>query len=249
MPQSTATVSFILRDFWRFLKKPNHSQPPQEFSLSPTLKLFLAIFIVRSLGVILEMKGIQPLILSFTGHELEKQEHFAEGLADMLVGPLLSAPVFEELAYRLGLRFSPLRTAVSVGLIVFYWLPYGGTYATNIAKVLDDPGFYLMAGVALVTGLTAYALFKIPFFEQSIQDWWQRNFGWVYYVSSLLFGLMHIFNVRDVTATVVSLSFFITFQQIVFGFFNGYVRMRYGFGQAVVQHALFNLVAVLIRLG
>jgi len=249
MPEKQPTLKRILRDFWRFLLKPTYEDQACDFSIRLALQLFLALFIIRSVGIILEIKAFQPLVLHFTGEVLQKQEQVSGSLAAFLIGSLLSAPVFEELAYRWGLWFSPLRVAVSLGLIAFYWLPYGGSYSTTIVEVLDDPGFYLMVGIALVVGFTIYALLRISFFEQTIRYWWTQRFGWVFYTSSLLFGLMHIFNVREVTATVVSLAFFITFQQITMGLFNGYVRMRYGFGQAILQHALFNLVFVLIHIG
>jgi membrane protease YdiL (CAAX protease family) len=102
--------------------------------------------------------------------------------------------------------------------------------------------------MGLVVGLTSFALFQVDYFEHRVGQWWERNFGLVFYVSALLFGLMHIFNVREITPTVVSLAFFITFQQILLGLFNGYVRMKYGFAQAVAQHALYNLVPVVIQL-
>lgn len=249
MPETQPTLKFILRDFWRFLLKPTYEDQAYDFSIRLALQLFLALFITRFVGILIELNAFQPLVLHFTGEALQKQEKVSGGLADFLIGSLFSAPVFEELAYRWGLRFSPLRVAVSLGLLAFYWLPYGGSYSTTIVKVLDEPGFYLVVGMALIVGLTAYALLRISVFEKNIRHWWVRNFGWVFYTSSLLFGLMHIFNVREVTATVVSLAFFITFQQITMGLFNGYVRMRYGFGQAIVQHSLFNLVFVLIHLG
>lgn len=249
MPETKPTLKFILRDFWRFLLKPICEDQRYDFSIRLALQLFLVLFIIRSVSIILELNAFRPLILHFTGETLQKQEQVGGGLADFLIGSLLSAPLFEELAYRWGLRFSPLRVAVSLGLLAFYWLPYGGSYSTNILEVLDEPGFYLMVSMGLTVGLTVYALLRISFFEQTLRHWWEQHFGWVFYASSLLFGLMHIFNVREVTATVVSLAFFITFQQITMGLFNGYVRMRYGFGQAVVQHSLFNLVFVLIHLG
>jgi len=242
------TIQLILRDFWEFLKKPSYFVSTPTFSLSLTFKLFIGFFIIRILGIILEIKGIHPLVLYITGHELQKQQQPDYGVVNLLVGALLSAPLFEETAYRWGLRFSSVRTAVSLGLIAFYWLPYGGTYSTTITRVWSSPGFYLMVGMGLVVGLTSFALLRIPYFEQRVGTWWKRNFGAVFYVSSLLFGLMHIFNVREINPTVISLAFFITFQQILLGLFNGYVRMKFGFTQAIVQHALFNLVPVLIQL-
>ncbi len=248
MEQSATTIRFILRDFLGFLKKPTYQEGSRDFPLRIAFTLFLGFFIIRFLGIVLEINGLRPFIMHFTGQELQKQEHSDFGLIDLLVGSLVTAPLFEEIAYRWGLRFSPVRTAVSLGLIVFYWLPYGGTYSTTIMRVLVEPGFYLMVGMSLVAGLTIFALLRIPYFEQKVGHWWRRNFGWVFYVSSLLFGLMHIFNVREISPTIVSLAPFITFQQILLGLFNGYVRMKYGFVQAVLQHALFNLVPVLIQI-
>lgn len=240
---------FILHDFWEFLKSPTYLTQQRDFSLWMAFKLFISFFVIRFLGIMLEIKGFQPLVLHFTGEEIQKQVHPDLGVVHLLVGSLVSAPLFEELAYRWGLRFSPVRTAVSLGLIVFYWLPYGGTYSTgSVMKVIGEPGFYLMLGLGVVVGLTAFSLFRMAYFEQRVGHWWERHFGLIFYLSALLFGLMHIFNVSSLSLTVVTLAPLITSQQILLGLFNGYVRMKYGFVQAIVQHALFNLVPVLIQL-
>lgn len=249
MQEKLPTLKFLLQDFWGFLKKPVHQEPSHAFSLPLAIKLFLGFFIIRFVGIILEINGFNPLVLYIIGHDIQKQEHPDLGIMHLVVGALLSAPLFEELAYRWGLQFSPVRTAVSLGLIAFYWLPYGGTYSPDsLLNVIGEPGFYLMLGMGLVVGGTAFAFFHMDYFEDKVGQWWKRNFGVVFYISALLFGLMHIFNVREITPTVVSLAFFITFQQTLLGFFNGYVRMKYGFAQAVVQHALYNLVPVVIQL-
>lgn len=249
MNQIPTSQKFILPDFWAFLKNPTYLSQQRFFSLSLTFKLFISFFVIRFLGIMLEIKGLHPLVFYFTGQEIQKQQHPDLGIMSLLVGSLVSAPLFEEIAYRWGLRFSPVRTAVSLGLIVFYWLPYGGTYSTaSLMRVISEPGFYLMLGMGLVVGLTAFVLFRMDYFKDKAGRWWQRNFGPVFYWSALLFGLMHIFNVSDLTLTVVTLAPLITLQQILLGLFNGYVRMKYGFAQAIVQHALFNLVPVLIQL-
>jgi uncharacterized protein len=249
MNETPTQKEFILHDFWAFLKTPAYLTCQRDFSISLAFKLFISFFVIRFLGIILEIKGFHPLVSFFTGQEIQKQQHLDLGIVNLLVGSLISAPLFEELAYRWGLRFSPARTAVSLGLTAFYWLPYGGTYSTgSLREVIGEPGFYIMVGMGLVVGFTAFSLLRMDYFEHQVAQWWRRNFGWIFYGSSLLFGLMHIFNVQKITPTVVSLAFFITFQQILLGLFNGYVRMRYGFIQAVVQHALFNLVPVVIQL-
>lgn len=249
MNETPTSKELILHDFWAFLKKPTYLTQQRNFSLSLAFKLFISFFVIRLLGILLEIKGFHPLVFYLTGQEVQRQQHPDLGLTSLLVGSLVSAPLFEEVAYRWGLRFNPVRTAVSLGMIVFYWLPYGGTYSTDsLLRVISEPGFYLMLGMGLAVGLTAFALFRMDYFEHRVGRWWERNFGLVFYSSALLFGLMHIFNVSDLNLMVVTLAPLITIQQILLGLFNGYVRMKYGFVQAIVQHALFNLVPVLIQL-
>ncbi len=244
-------IRFIFQDFFAFLKKPHTKPYSGHFSPGDTIRLSLllaaCLLVIRLVGIIIEVNGFRPLVLYFSGHELARQQ-IDSSIASLLLGALVMAPLLEEAAYRWGLRFGPVRTSVSLGLIVFYWLPYGGTYSTTILRVLDQPGFYLMVAMALVTGLTTYAILSISYLKERIGRAWERNFRVVFYTSALLFGLMHIFNVRDMSWTIVTLAPLITFQQIVLGLFNGYVRMRYGIWQAVVQHALFNVLPVAIQL-
>lgn len=239
------SIRSILIDFVGFLKQPDHRIEERSASFLVSCTLFLSFSLIRFAGILLEVNGFRPLVLYYTGQELARQQTIT-GLSALVIGALVMAPLMEETAYRWGLRFSPVRTAVSLGLIAFYWLPYGGTYSGNL-NALTEPGFYLMLGMALVVGLTVYSLLRIPAIEARVQAAWERHFGWVFYGSVLLFGLMHIFNVREITWIVIGLAPFITFQQIVLGLFNGYVRMRFGLGQAIIQHALFNAIPVIIQ--
>lgn len=237
---------FILKDFLAFLRNPTYSLSDVPVRLRVVLALFVALTFFRIAAIATDVWLIRPLAKVLSQQELARQTVYSTSMLELVVGSLVMAPLVEELAYRWGLHFSPTRTALSLGLIVFYWLPFGGTYSTNILAVLDQPGFYLMISMAAVAGLTVFALLRIPLLEASFRRYWQQRFGPVFYLSSLLFGLMHIFNVAELTWSVWLLAPFITVQQIVFGLFNGYVRMRFGFVHAVLQHALFNLIPLLL---
>ena len=239
-------ILHTLRDFFRFLRVPTPEFRQVPLTLRTVLLLFVAISVLRLGSVLLDAGVLRPLVRALLGQELARQT-FPAQWPELLVGALLVAPWLEELAYRWGLRFSAERVGWSVGLVVFYWLPLGGTYFTNLRRVLDQPGFYLMVLVALAAGLTTYALLRVPLLAASFQRRWERYFGVLFYGSALLFGLMHLFNVRELSATTWLLAPLITIQQLVFGLANGYVRVRYGFGQAVVQHMLFNLVPILLH--
>ncbi|GAB3179136.1 CPBP family glutamic-type intramembrane protease [Telluribacter humicola] len=239
-------LGFILKDFLHFLRHPTYLLSEVPVRVRVVFGLFLILSIFRIAAIVADVWLIRPLAKVLSDQELARQTVYSTSFVELVVGSLVMAPLVEELAYRWGLRFSPARTAVSVGLIVFYWLPFGGTYSTNILNVLDQPGFYLMVTMAAVAGLTMFALLSVPLLEASVSRRWHRYFGSIFYITSLLFGLMHIFNVADLTLSVWLLAPFITVQQIVFGLFNGYVRMRFGFVHAVLQHALFNLIPLML---
>ncbi|WP_247233489.1 type II CAAX prenyl endopeptidase Rce1 family protein [Telluribacter sp. SYSU D00476] len=237
---------FIVKDFLHFLRNPTYSLADVPVRLRVVLGLFVALTIFRAAAIVADVWLIRPIAKLLSHQDLARQTVYSTSLLELVVGSLVMAPLVEELAYRWGLHYSPARIALSLGLIVFYWLPFGGTYSTNIIQVLNQPGFYLMVVMAAVAGLTAFALLSVPLLEASFRRRWQQQFGLIFYLSSLLFGLMHIFNVAELTWSVWLLAPFITVQQIVFGLFNGYVRMRFGFMHAVVQHALFNLIPLLL---
>jgi hypothetical protein len=239
-------VGILLKDFLKFLLKPGYSLREVPLRLRAVAGLFLVLSLLRLGTVIADAWLIRPLAQLLTQQDLARQTVYSTEFLEIILGSLFMAPLIEELAYRWGLRFSPVRTAVSLGLVVFYWLPFGGTYSTNILQVLNQPGFYLMVIMASVAGLTVYALLKVPLLAITFRHRWEQYFGTIFYVSSLLFGFMHIFNVKELTGSVILLAPFITIQQVVFGLFNGYVRVRFGFLHAVLQHALFNLVALLL---
>jgi uncharacterized protein len=179
-------IRFVLRDFFHFLSKPGGMLPgvPGIFSSRVAVILFLSLSVIRFTGIFVEVAGLRPLVMYFTGQELARQQ-VSSSTVGLFIGALVMAPLLEETAYRWGLRFNPLRTSVSMGLVSFYWLPYGGTYSTTIVDVLNKPGFYLMVATALVTFLTTYALLSVPFLRQQVEHKWKRNFGWIFYASVL----------------------------------------------------------------
>jgi uncharacterized protein len=238
----------FLPAFLKFLRHPRPAFRQVPLSLRVVAGLFVSLSLLRLGTLLADVWLLRPLIRLLTNHDLARQVLFSNDSREIFLGAVVVAPLLEELAYRWGLRYSPRRTAVYIALVVFYWLPLGGTYATNLLSVLRQPGFYLMVGAAAATGLTVYALLKVPLLEVPFRRGWRRHFGGIYYASSLLFAFMHIFNVKELTPEVVLLVPLVTIQQVVFGFFNGFVRVRFGFWHAVIQHALFNLVPLLLIL-
>lgn len=69
-------------------------------------------------------------------------------------------------------------------------------------------------------------------------------FKWIYYVSAVLFGWIHMVTYAFDSSHYLFIPF-ITLTQTFAGFLLGYVRMIYGFWYGVLLHAVHNALAFL----
>lgn len=69
------------------------------------------------------------------------------------------------------------------------------------------------------------------------------NFKWFYYLSALIFGLVHIFNFEN-WRLILPFFWIVTSAQIFLGLVCGYIRVTYGLRYAILLHALYNLVLI-----
>jgi hypothetical protein len=98
--------------------------------------------------------------------------------------------------------------------------------------------FFLMV---IIAPFTEEFIFRGPlvFFKRS------SFFKWAYYISCLLFGLVHIGNF-DNANDILWLAPFLVAPQIVMGFFLGYLRVRLGLHYAILMHMAHNGILFLI---
>ena len=88
-----------------------------------------------------------------------------------------------------------------------------------------------------------------PLIEEGMFRFWLgyfRNwnyFKWLYYISALLFGGIHIFNYQFNNSHYFFIPF-ITMSQTFGGLMLGYIRIIYGFWYGVLLHALFNSLVI-----
>jgi membrane protease YdiL (CAAX protease family) len=124
-------------------------------------------------------------------------------------------------------------------------------YPVEIAEKLG--WFDELKEVDLKMSLTAKLFSMIifaPLVEEGMFRFWlgsYRNksyFVFLYYISSLLFGYVHIFNYHLNDSHYFFIPFIIM-TQIFGGFTLGYIRIIYGFWYGVLLHALFNVLGVI----
>ncbi len=80
-----------------------------------------------------------------------------------------------------------------------------------------------------------------------ILNFWNKNFGYIFYLSALGFALIHITNF-DSGSTIPYLFPILVLPQFITGLFTGYLRVRYNFMTGYLLHALHNAVFITIAL-
>lgn len=157
-----------------------------------------------------------------------------------IVQACLLAPIYEELIFRLSLRFKPGYLLTSLTLFVFL---IG-------KKHIGLPISIIFSILVLVVGF--YSLFKYKKVNLSVRlaEFWQNHYTLIFYSSVLIFGLMHIFNYTDLSWKQYLIAPLIVLPQIIMGLFFGYVRLKYdkGIYVSILMHSFNNIVSTLIRL-
>ncbi|MFT3995239.1 MAG: CPBP family glutamic-type intramembrane protease [Dysgonomonas sp.] len=151
----------------------------------------------------------------------------------------LLAPIYEELIFRLSLRFKPIYLLISITL-----------FTLLILKRQIGLPFGLIAS-SLVLLIGSYLLFvdKRLGICNKLGVFWQNHYSIVFYSSVLIFGLLHIFNYQNLTWKHYLLSPLIVLPQIIMGLFWGYIRLKYDKGLyiSILMHLFNNITSTAIR--
>ena len=76
---------------------------------------------------------------------------------------------------------------------------------------------------------------------------WDKFYGWVFYLMTMAFGLMHIMNFEP-SLNIYLLAPILVAPQILIGINLGYLRVRFGLIWSILFHAFYNGVLMSIAL-
>lgn len=187
------------------------------------IAIVLTIDIAMTLSLLaletgLEANGYKPPTL--LDHEFS--------LPSELFLTLIAAPVLEEAlfrgwltGYRRDVRFAVFAI---VSLILVYQFREIGLGLVNLIALI----------FLIVIAVDWYAKRKI---SDDIVPYFRRNFHWIVWGSSLLFGMSHLGNYSDAT---FGLDWLYISSQALGGVLLAYTRLRVGLWAAIVHHASFN---------
>ncbi len=197
------------------------------------LKLVLLIPVVLFFAFVYDPKNVQSISMS---------ERFSP-LVLLLVGGII-LPFFEELTFRLSLRFKPIYFVVSSTVLTYYLLTKF-VFFTKISAV--DDSFMTRVGLAMIVGLALLPLVNIKLIKDKLTRFWSSNFRAIYYLSCLFFAWGHITK-YELNLTNVLLLPILTLPQLTSALMYGYLRISFGFKYPLLFHMFTNLLALSLSL-
>lgn len=131
-----------------------------------------------------------------------------------------------------------------IGIIIL-WYPVKIAQSINLFNKLEEGNLNINYITTVISAIIVAPLIEEPIFRLSLGYYREtKYFKFLFYLSSFLFGFVHIFTYKFDTSHYLFIPF-ITASQISSGFMFGYIRIIYGFWYGVLQHSLFNLLGII----
>lgn len=223
----------LIKDLFKFIKSPHNN-----FSVEKTvknkiydtvglffIKVVFSITIASLLAFIYEPENLTSTSMT---------ERFSPLLLLVVGGILL--PLFEEITFRLSLKFSPIYLALTSGTFTYYVL----TKAVFKSRLsLIDETFLYRVVIAMIIMLIMYIVFSNKNIRQILKQYWKNNFKLIYYMSCVSFAWLHIFNFELNLINLLMLPI-LTLPQLFSAFIAGYTRIAFGFQYPLLLHICTN---------
>ncbi|MDD5626663.1 MAG: CPBP family glutamic-type intramembrane protease [Patescibacteria group bacterium] len=242
----------LLASFLHFIIHPSYQirliQKKTRAKFWDVFKLWsFAILIAMVLGIVI------TVLLNLAGYD-EKNHLLTQFILERKIFLLFLfaafwAPLAEEMTFRLGLRYSPYKLGFSLVFLLMLVCDY---LFSRVFKLLPPWVFDLTSwrglvfyfSFILIVGFLLSSVLK-KFVKQSrAEKFYARNFQWIYYGSSLIFASLHIFNYTKLSQIWFLIPLLVT-PQFFLGLVLGFVRIRYGFSWAVLNHFIHNALSLL----
>lgn len=229
----------LLIDLFHFIVKPYSESLINKTTKEKTyetiglffIKILFSLTIASLLQFVYEPENIASISMS---------ERFGPFMLLLIGGFIL--PLFEEVTFRLSLKFKPIYFALSSGTFMYYIF----TKAIFKSKLsLVDDTFIYRVIIALVSMLLIYAFVRREKVKIVLDCFWKNNFRYIYYGSCISFAWLHIFNF-ELNITNLLLLPILTLPQFFSSTIAGYTRIAFGFRYPLAIHMATNFIFTLL---
>lgn len=223
-----------LSAFWYFLKKPKLLKLSKDNKSLQRDLLWLLLLDLIFAGIIM---GIYYILVHFKiiDEYVEKIDILKKFglLVALLIGCIL-APLLEESLFRWHLRGKYLPI-----YFICFTLAMISDYFIN-SNFLKLPIYIIFFFISLI--LRGY--FKRMDIRRRI-IFQRQSFGYLFYYSAIIFGLIHLTNIKNLTLSDPAFIIFVI-SQFFDGLSMGYLRIKYGLIYSILFHSLINFIMILL---
>ncbi|HOX76064.1 MAG TPA: hypothetical protein PLB27_15185, partial [Bacteroidales bacterium] len=204
----------IYLKLWNFLKSPS-GDIPDNATFSRKLRSFLMLFFLELLLTIILILIFKALheagILPTNVQKVLFLKSTRSGWKFLLLFVLI-APVSEEIIFRLNLR-------IKEKYLIFNILIFIIGLSMILINIYRAKWFRILV---LASGLVVliFSFFMRSIIAPSLLNFWHKRFKWIFYVTAVIFGLVHIFN-YNLDKTGYFLPVILVFPQFMMGLFFG----------------------------
>jgi len=222
----------MLKDLFSFLVHPRINDQTISLDLNQSVMLVMKMIILYLGLAILTSLLFLPILRNL---DLLPERSLILSKIPISFKIVFFVPVFEEIIFRLSLRFSKYNLFLSLATLHFTLFYH--TYSLLVLSVITFT-------IALIPNLR---MIPETFFSK-LELIWTKYFPFVFYSLAISFGLVHLSNFANLRLVHYLLFPLIVGNQILMGLIFGYVRVTFknGFIYGVLLHFLINLPLIWI---
>jgi hypothetical protein len=234
-----------IRQIIAFLRKPNYDYCADDFriKIKNSIKAYL-LFLIPALVAVLVKRFFDFRMIDEMEFIILEETNMTNWEAILVNTAILGVgAVYEEYANRLMVSKFRLRfVCVSLSLIlasIFYQL-----FWEKLDGLIPIPmPFSHYTYMCLLSILLYFPTYFGLLIFRKIEKMWNNNFGLIYYLSALIFAIMHFSFLSHQPSEYIHIPIMVL-PQFILGLCLGYIRVRYGLPYAIIIHFINNLPAL-----
>jgi membrane protease YdiL (CAAX protease family) len=223
--------------FFHFLKKPQYDniERTQTNVIGTAIKIYLLTLLFVGLVSTLNTIILKAFLTLPVDETLLIPPSLKEHYWKYLISIGIFAPILEEVIFRLPLIFNPINISLSV--------------STLLALIVHKVSNGLLSIITLILFFSIVYHFS-TIYNLGFLSFWTKNFRFIFYLLSLIFGLVHISNYKFIEVSQYFIAPILILPQLMLAFILSYTRLYYkkGFLICILIHSLMNMISILVFL-
>lgn len=216
----------MIKPFITYLKNPKYVYSPVSLNfprsvafIGISLWVYLIFIVISSIFVILPI-----YLLDLIPTKITK-------VYPLTFNILILVPLYEELIFRLPLRFSYRNLFIAIATLV-------------VLLMNRSFNLYISLGSGLLIAYIPFTKILHTDILNKIQKYYFKYYKAIFYTLTLTFGLGHLFNFNDLNFAHFLISPLILINQVFMGFLLSYARVNYKYGllYCFIIHAFINFI-------